>query len=344
MQEGNMMGTARQKQVRSFACGLLSGVFFITAVVISRRISGDAGPFSSEAFACLTGAVASIIGFLCGSQAGLAGKTLPIPQRSMLISLCGLPGVMLGLAVLPSESSTGMTFLLGLYLSGVLTVNSLEAGDLDFGIALPFIEREGRRRTAERASVTEAPRDSSPPAQTVDPQNASEEAAIKADSQNSTECSENTLDTEHDLSLDQRLASLAISSNESRHDATPLEETALSFETQASIPHPGSRPETTQWMSRSMVDGTDLAEGAFRVHFTAGQRLAPVHLPFSPPLSDTPEFECEPADDSDLRFRTTALHAYGIRIEVSRSGDCHEAEVVEVAWSASAPLKESLAA
>ena len=97
-------------------------------------------------------------------------------------------------------------------------------------------------------------------------------------------------------------------------------------------------------MSRSQVEGLDVAEGSFRVRFAASQRLAPVHLPFSPPMADTPEFECEPADDSDLRFRTTAVHAYGIRIEVSRSADCDDEAVVKVAWMASASLSDSVAA
>jgi hypothetical protein len=97
-------------------------------------------------------------------------------------------------------------------------------------------------------------------------------------------------------------------------------------------------------MSRSRVEGLDVAEGSFRVRFVAGQRLAPVHLPFSPPLADTPEFECDPADDSDLRFRTTAVHAYGVRIEVSRSGNCDEEATVEVAWMASAAISDSVAA
>lgn len=339
MQEGTTMGTVWQNQVRSIACSLLSGVFLITAVVISRRISGDADAFSSEAAAGLTGAAATMIAVLCASLPELISDRLSRPQRSVLISGCGLPGVMLGLAVMPPGSSMGLACLLGLYLTVVLTVTSQESASSDSGRSSESVSDAGHQEKNISTGNEHDAWNSTPSRQASDPPGS-----------NATECPAGQRhkmdDAEHDESLDSRLSALAaqVDRRSGLEDRADEEATAIPFETSTSLVHPSCRPETTQWMSRSRSADTDIAEGAFRVHFTAGQRLAPVHLPFSPPLADTPDFECEPTDESDLRFRTTAVHAYGIRIEVSRSGDCNEEAIVEVAWSASASLNESLAA
>ena len=319
------MGTLWQTQRRSAACGLLSGVFLVTAVVSSRRISGDAGAFSSELAACLTGVAASLVGILAASLPDLISVRLARPQRILLISACGLPGIMLGLAVMPTGSSTGLACLLGLYVAAMLTLAAFESEE---GDKLP--------ETLVR---------SQPEPSTVNVQSSS----VSAESEEPSTISDSI--SSDDLTLDERLSLRAtdfeaneVADTQIGNSETEEPTAALPFELNEPMPHPASNPETTQWMSRSQVEGLDVAEGSFRVRFAAGQRLAPVHLPFSPPLADTPEFECEPADDSDLRFRTTAVHAYGVRIEVSRSADCDEEAVVEVAWMASATLSDSVAA
>ncbi len=319
------MGTLWQTQRRSTACGLLSGVFLVTAVVLSRRISGDASAFASELTACLTGIVASLVAVLAASIPDLISHRLTRPQRTLLISACGLPGVMLGLAVMPTGSATGLACLLGLYVTAVLTVSSFES------------DGENLRTETDRASSVQR---SSAVCQS---ENAFPEPEESSLSESEVAAEAGTFD-EQSLSP---LTSLSVANArpDSAEALTPDDEmAALPFELDETLPHPACNPDTTQWMSRSCVEGLDVAEGSFRVRFVAGQRLAPVHLPFSPPLADTPEFECEPADDSDLRFRTTAVHAYGVRIEVSRSGDCSEEATVEVAWMASAALSDSVAA
>ena len=326
------METLWQTQRRSTACGLLSGVFLVTAVAVSRRISGDAGAFSSELAACLTGVAASLIGILAAALPELISVRLARPQRTLLISACGIPGIMLGLAVMPAGSSTGLTCLLGLYVAAVVTLTALESEGAG---VLPENSARLRREEStlgDQPTVTE--RSSSGITESQEPSTASAGETAK-----------------ETLTLDERLALRAtnfeadVTHNEPVDDRDHEEPTAaLPFELSGPMPHPASNPDTTQWMSRSQIEGMDVAEGSFRVRFAAGQRLAPVHLPFSPPLADTPEFECEPADDSDLRFRTTAVHAYGVRIEVSRSTGCDEEAIVEVAWMASASLSDSIAA
>ena len=320
------MGTLWQTQRRSTACGLLSGVFLVTAVVLSRRISGDASAFSSELAACLTGVAASLIAILAASIPDLIVDRMPRPQRSLLISACGIPGVMMGLAVMPPESTAGLACLLGLYVAAVVTL-SISGFDGATGLT----DCIGRLQAKQSTAINQS-------------------SAIVADSLEQPASAGGATPVET-LTLDERLALPATDSGVDTWNGEPagLHETdeptdALPFSLNEPVPHPASNPDTTQWMSRSRVEGTDVAEGSFRIRFAPGQRLAPVHLPFSPPLADTPEFECEPADDSDLRFRTTAVHAYGVRIEVSRSSDCDEEATVEVAWMASAALSDSVAA
>ncbi len=320
-----MMGTLWQSQRRSTACGLLSGVFLVTAVVLSRRISGDASAFASELAACLTGVAASLIAVLAASLPDLISDRLARPQRTLLISACGLPGVMLGLAIMPAGSTTGLACLVGLYVAAVLTVSALES---DF--ANSQTEEAGSSRT-ERSSAG---------IQSVSASSESENGSVSTNEVAPEICTFDEQSLVQSTSLS--VAGATRETDEellAGNDATPV-----SLELNEPLPHPASNPDTTHWMSRSRVEGLDVAEGSFQVRFVAGQRLAPVHLPFSPPLADTPEFECEPADESDLRFRTTAVHTYGIRIEVSRSSGCDEEATVEVAWMASAALSDSVAA
>lgn len=308
-----------QTQKRSIASGLLSGVFLVTAVVLSRRISGDAAAFTSELAACLTGIAASLVAVLSVSVPDLLNSRLSPPQRSLLVAACGIPGVMLGLALMPAGSSTGMACLLGLYLAAVVTVSAFE-GD------------NGRNHSGLRKRHFVEPVAASVSVSLFD------EPSTHVDEHFDHSPTGQPDDTPPTFRQAEP-ASVIASAEHALSDGA-----ALAFDLNAPIPHPSCSPETTQWMSRSVVDGRDVAEGSFRVRFAAGQRLAPVHLPFSPPLADTPSFECEPADESELRFRTTALHAYGIRIEVSRSTECELAATVEVAWTAIAALSESVAA
>jgi hypothetical protein len=320
-----MMETLWQTQRRSTACSLLSGVFLATAVVLSRRISGDASAFSSELAASLTGIAASLIAVLAASMPDLISDRMSRPQRSLLISACGIPGVMLGLALMPPGSTAGLACLLGLYVAAVLTLSAFESErvtGLTEVVVQPKLEQPSEHDYSAAASTAsdEQPR--------VTGQRSFDNPAL-----------------EDRLISQAAKFEVAPDDDESSKNVAMAEPAAaVPFELNEPIPHPASNPDTTQWMSRSRIEGLDVAEGSFRVRFTAGQRLAPVHLPFSPPLTDTPEFECEPADESDLRFRTTAVHAYGVRIEVSRSGDCNEEATVEVAWMASAALSDSVAA
>lgn len=103
-------------------------------------------------------------------------------------------------------------------------------------------------------------------------------------------------------------------------------------------------PDTRQWMTRSIQVDREVIEGGCRIDFSAGQKQAVLHLPFTPALSGTPEFECEAIDGSDVRFRITARLPYGIRLEIARSSGLEQCVSVELGYSASAPLQRQSAA
>ncbi len=66
-------------------------------------------------------------------------------------------------------------------------------------------------------------------------------------------------------------------------------------------------------------DGTELIEGVMTVRFDKGQKRANLHVPFSPPMANVPEVECECAGDEVLRLKVPVKQSYGIRIEARRS-------------------------
>ena len=79
--------------------------------------------------------------------------------------------------------------------------------------------------------------------------------------------------------------------------------------------------------------GVEMIEGTIHVHFEVGQRRAHLHVPFSPPLAEMPEVECEAVSDDSVRCKVAVRQPYGIRIEVRRS-DTSSALKTEVGFAA----------
>jgi hypothetical protein len=91
---------------------------------------------------------------------------------------------------------------------------------------------------------------------------------------------------------------------------------------------------TTQWMTRqSLPNGTDQIEGSIRVSFAAGQKLASVHVPFSPPFAAIPKVDCELDGTDPARWKLSVVYAYGMRIELKRESSDEPGEV-ELSYSA----------
>ena len=65
--------------------------------------------------------------------------------------------------------------------------------------------------------------------------------------------------------------------------------------------------------------GGEMIEGTVTLRFNRGQKRANVHVPFSPPLSGTPEVECDAIDDESVRVKVPERRAWGLRIEGRRT-------------------------
>lgn len=92
---------------------------------------------------------------------------------------------------------------------------------------------------------------------------------------------------------------------------------------------------TTQWMTRqSLPGGVDQIEGAIRISFAAAQKVASVHVPFSPPFAAVPQVECETIGDDPARWKVSVVYAYGMRVELKRESTDEPVEI-ELSYSAS---------
>lgn len=267
----------QERQWRALACGLQTGVWLVAAVVLSRRVSGDASGFATQWAACLVGSVAMAISVLTTSLLkGDDPRTSNSEHGLLPEALSLLPGMMLGLALMPAGSGGGLAALLGLFV-------------------VAFVAQVGLS-TASRSGQS-----------LVRPADVATEAVSEPD-------------------WDDALP---------ESDASPhAGDLPLLDDNQAGSLCTG--PETQQWMTRSQQDGYDVIEGEVRIDFESGQRLIALHLPFSPPLAATPEFECECLDDIEVSFRTTARHSYGVRVEISRSGSLDQPATATIGWAASA--------
>ena len=333
MRQSDSVRKLQQQQWRVLACGLQTGVWLIAAVVLSRRISGDASGFASQWAACLVGFVAMATSVLTTSfLKGDDPRASSAEEGLLPEALSLMPGVMLGLALLPAGSGGGLAALLGLFAVG-------------FGVQYAFSTSS---RTGRRASPFD--RLLHPPSGMV---GCEARAAGEGSSLKSEACLPDSGDnTETEQALPAR--SSRPSQRESGCDdegcavslaevASPVNEPDTLAELTEGSAGPHFSPDAQQWMSRSRQDGYDVVEGEVQIDFEAGQRLVALHLPFSPPLAATPEFECEGLGEIELSFRTTARHTYGVRVEVSRSGALAEPVTARIGWAASAEVGEKAA-
>lgn len=80
-----------------------------------------------------------------------------------------------------------------------------------------------------------------------------------------------------------------------------------------------STPIQQHMSRRTLPTGGEEIEAVLIARFEAGQRQTAVHLPIHPVLPTLPSVECEPLDESVVTVRPTAIHGYGVRIEVKRT-------------------------
>ena len=283
---------------RSAACGFLTALVFVTAVVVMRRVSGDAAPLAQLAGA-LIGLLAIGLSTLCTIVPGVLREPLDLPARLLATGLASTPGLVLGLALLPPGSVPGTATVLCVF---CVTVT---CGTLCGELPPPSIRQATLLAEARRALAARPRTDTAPP-------------------ENSTDHLEQT-ELADWPGLDVKVEESSGISAESLEESLPFEGTT---------PHPADVPTTTQWMSRGTLDEGESAEGGCLADFEAGQKLAMIHLSFSPAFAVAPELECEPLDDSDVTIKVAARQAYGVRLEVTRKGDCELPLSVPVGWFA----------
>lgn len=298
--------TAPDEQRRTFACAILSGGFLIAAVVLSRRITGDLTGFRSAWLACGVG-----IGFLAvigGSLAfsGLLNRTQDSRFRILTVGGCLLPGVVIGLTLMPASSSLTLSALLSVYFLAVVGCG--------LGDGLTSI------RVGTEADWSAPPT----PEQDISPKEVEPETPVSG-----------PFGLE-ELPLEITTAITETSGFALNTRIDPVEPSGA---------HPADCPGTTHWMSRSVQDGCEVVEGAFRVEFEPGQKQVAIHLPLAPALPSAPEIECEPVDgDVDVRIRVTSAEAWGVRLEVVRATELEQSQAVQIGYFASAAESQSAAA
>ena len=334
MRQSDSVRKLQQQQWRVLACGLQTGVWLIAAVVLSRRVSGDASGFATQWAACLVGCVAMAVSVLTTSfLRGDDPRASSAEEGLLPEALSLMPGVMLGLALLPAGSGGGLAALLGLFAVG-------------FGVQYAFsTSRQTGRRLCPFNRLVHPPSGRGD----CEARAAGEGDTLVCDAGSSQNL--NSAESEQALPARSSRPSQREGEGDELASAGPMVEvvaiageTGVLAETAESLASHQFGPDAQQWMSRSRQDGYDVAEGEVQIDFEAGQRLVALHLPFSPPLAATPEFECEGLDEIELSFRTTAQHTYGVRVEVSRSGALDAAATARIGWAASAEISEKIVA
>lgn len=302
---------------RSMAAGLLTGVCLLSAVVFARRSVGAARDLSSAGFACSLAAIVMLLGIAAAMN--LTRREDRDHAASWLqSSLAALPGLLLGLALMPTQSSAGLGALLMVFL--LLTAIGVVT-QAPFAVTTTTIKPLFRDELNQVRSA-----DVTTPTQVV---------------------SNVMADADHFSDALNELASHGAPTVESHLERPAFSEELdenMAGEGGEAIPHPSVDPDVMQWMTRAERDGVDTFEGAMKVRFAPRAKQVAVHLPFVPPFAAVPVFEAEPLEDADIEITVTSLHGYGIRFEVTRKGRLDQPANIPIGYCASAPLSALRAA
>ena len=335
-------------QRRALAAGFLTGVALIASVVLSRRVAGDASGFSSQFWACCVGLIGMAVSAFSSTVPGILGELTRV-QRCLAAAFSSLPGLVLGLALLPSGSGTGLAALLALFgltlgvstffsdsigerkLSPALNVRGRQVGNSVTRDAVSLAEHESefRNLTAETKSFVIQPCDSEPCLS----------ATMPIDSELEAELNER-------LGLAHVLPSTALFDAEigdDTHDESDFD--IANDESAAALPHPAENPNTTHWLARTIDADSERLEGVVTVELTALERQVVVHIPFVPAFEVVPEFECEPIHGEPVEVSVTQIKTYGARLEVRRPKTEMQSPLsVQVGYFASCEIQQCTSA
>lgn len=88
-----------------------------------------------------------------------------------------------------------------------------------------------------------------------------------------------------------------------------------------SAAEPAAAHSLLQRVERRRDAGRETIDIQWQVEFAVGESSRSLHLPIAPPLSAAPRVECEPLDDGEVEITVGACYAYGVRLDVRRTGD-----------------------
>jgi hypothetical protein len=340
-------------QRRTLAAGLLTGVALVAAVVLSRRVAGDASALTSQLGACFIGLVGMAVSGLSAMVPGILGQ-LSRTQRLLAIAFSAMPGLVLGLALLPSGSAAGLVALLALF---GLTLGVASFCDTQF-------DEQSIASSSTSAAVVKSPPPTesldTPAAESVSNQRAKDSKPIHAKSdvvQSTAATTTPTVEKESDSifniesDIEARLtAKLDATRSTSTHSAADtvheadLTTYAAIDETESERSHPSQNPNTVQWLSRVIESDQENLEGVVTAVLVENERQVAVHIPFVPAFGATPEFECEPIHGESVDVRITQLKSYGVRLEIKRpKEDMHSPLTVQIGYVATCDAVESAA-
>ncbi|MGE0608500.1 MAG: hypothetical protein AB7O62_15500 [Pirellulales bacterium] len=89
-----------------------------------------------------------------------------------------------------------------------------------------------------------------------------------------------------------------------------------------------------QFVRRTLSDGRESVQGTLRSDHAAGQRTAPLHLAFCPPLRQAPALEARQLDGPPARVRVVQSLPYGAKLEVKLDSAALGPATVRVAFFA----------
>jgi hypothetical protein len=296
-------------QRRALSAGLLTGVALVAAVVLSRRVSGDASAFSSQLTACVVGLIGMAVGALSVLTLGVLGNVSQT-QRFVAVSLSSLPGLILGLALLPSGSASGLVALLAIF---GLTLGVSILCDSQLGLDSLATSRSSVRRESEVVDTNQ-----------TTPKPTQEELPPATDRVESIDCFETDLETRLMSQLD------SIETDDAQSEQSPS-----AFRQ----PHPAENPNNVQWLSRMVESGMDTLEGVVSAELVSNERQLAVHIPFVPAFEVLPEFECEAVHGEPVDVHVTQIKTYGVRIELKRpKSEMQNPLTVQIGYFASAEV------
>ncbi len=306
---------------RTIAAGLLSGVCVLSAVVFGRRAVGAARGFSSASAGCVLAAILMSLGVLAVMTL-MQRSRRDQASRLALNSLAAIPGLLTGLALIPSQGAAGLSALLTLFL--LVTIGSTWAQG---AVTATSASEQLEERTE-------------PPEVSQNTVSLPLSSAVASESAITPSNNELTIDR-HATLQDSEVSAVELNEDDlQEEDSLQLGESEI----EQTASHPSSDPNVTQWMSRAERDGLDMCEGAIRVRFAPRAKQVAIHLPFVPPFGGMPTFEAEPLDAADVQIAVTSTHGYGVRLEITRHDQLEDHATVSIGYFASTPLRAARAA